>query len=209
MFGFGPDMIYAIPGLLIAMTVHEYAHAKVADNLGDFTPRMNGRLTLNPLSHIDPIGLIMLFFAQIGWAKPVPINLNNYSNWRKGEMQVSLAGPIANLITALVASIAFALCFKYNIVSRPVIVMIQLIIIYNVNFAIFNMVPIPPLDGSKVLSSLLPGRIAYKYERIFANAQYTFLILIILVFSGILGFIIHPISNFIINIFNVIVSIIV
>ena len=95
MFGFGPDMIYAIPGLLIALTVHEYAHAKVADNLGDFTPRMNGRLTLNPVAHIDPIGLIMLFFAQIGWAKPVPINLNNFDDWRKGEMQVSLAGPFS------------------------------------------------------------------------------------------------------------------
>ena len=80
MFGFGPDMIYAIPGLLIALTVHEDAHAKVADNLGDFTPRMNGRLTLNPVAHIDPIGLIMLFFAQIGWAKLVPINCNTITS---------------------------------------------------------------------------------------------------------------------------------
>lgn len=209
MFGFGPDMIYAVPGLLIAMTVHEYAHAKVADNLGDFTPRMNGRLTLSPFAHIDPIGLLMLFLTQIGWAKPVPINLNNFSDWRKGELQVSLAGPLANLITALVATIAFALCFKYNVDSHEVISMIQLIIIYNVNFAIFNMVPIPPLDGSKVLSSLLPGRIAYKYQRLFSNAQYTFLILILLVFSGVLSIIIRPISSVIMNILNLVVSIIV
>ena len=114
MFGFGPDMIYAIPGLLIALTVHEYAHAKVADNLGDFIPCMNGRLTLNPVAHIDPIGLIMLFFAQIGWAKPVPININNFDDWRKGEMQVSLAGPFANLISAFLASIYLALSFKYS-----------------------------------------------------------------------------------------------
>lgn len=208
MFGFGPDMIYAIPGLLIALTVHEYAHAKVADNLGDFTPRMNGRLTLNPVAHIDPIGLIMLFFAQIGWAKPVPINLNNFDDWRKGEMQVSLAGPLTNLITAFVASIFFALCFKYSFAPHWLVMVLQLIIIYNVNFAIFNLVPIPPLDGSKILSSLLPGRLAYKYQSSVIN-RYSFFILIALVFTGILGFIIHPISNFIISILNLIISIII
>lgn len=208
MFGFGPDMIYAIPGLLIALTVHEYAHAKVADNLGDFTPRMNGRLTLNPVAHIDPIGLIMLFFAQIGWAKPVPINLNNFDDWRKGEMQVSLAGPFANLITAFVASIFFALCFKYSFAPHWLVMVLQLIIIYNVNFAIFNLVPIPPLDGSKILSSLLPGRLAYKYQSSVVS-RYSFFILIALVFTGILGFIIHPISNFIISILNLIISIII
>ena len=208
MFGFGPDMIYAIPGLLIALTVHEYAHAKVADNLGDFTPRMNGRLTLNPVAHIDPIGLIMLFFAQIGWAKPVPINLNNFDDWRKGEMQVSLAGLLANLITAFVASIFFALCFKYSFAPHWLVMVLQLIIIYNVNFAIFNLVPIPPLDGSKILSSLLPGRLAYKYQSSVIN-RYSFFILIALVFTGILGFIIHPISNFIISILNLIISIII
>ena len=208
MFGFGPDMIYAIPGLLIALTVHEYAHAKVADNLGDFTPRMNGRLTLNPVAHIDPIGLIMLFFAQIGWAKPVPINLNNFDDWRKGEMQVSLAGPLANLITAFVASIFFALCFKYSFAPHWLVMVLQLIIIYNVNFAIFNLVPIPPLDGSKILSSLLPGRLAYKYQSSVIN-RYSFFILIAIVFTGILGFIIHPISNFIISILNLIISIII
>ncbi|MBM6748957.1 site-2 protease family protein [Megamonas rupellensis] len=208
MFGFGPDMIYAIPGLLIALTVHEYAHAKVADNLGDFTPRMNGRLTLNPVAHIDPIGLIMLFFAQIGWAKPVPINLNNFDDWRKSEMQVSLAGPLANLITAFVASIFFALCFKYSFAPHWLVMVLQLIIIYNVNFAIFNLVPIPPLDGSKILSSLLPGRLAYKYQSSVVS-RYSFFILIALVFTGILGFIIHPISNFIISILNLIISIII
>lgn len=169
---------------------------------------MNGRLTLNPVAHIDPIGLIMLFFAQIGWAKPVPINLNNFDDWRKGEMQVSLAGPLANLITAFVASIFFALCFKYSFAPHWLVMVLQLIIIYNVNFAIFNLVPIPPLDGSKILSSLLPGRLAYKYQSSVIN-RYSFFILIALVFTGILGFIIHPISNFIISILNLIISIII
>ena len=203
MFGFGPDMIYAIPGLLIAMTIHEWAHAKVADNLGDFTPRMHGRLTLNPISHIDPIGLIMLFFAQIGWAKPVPINPNNFSNYRQGEMQVSLAGPLANLITALVATIFFALTFKYNMSMHWLTAVLQLIII-----AVFNMVPIPPLDGSKVLMALLPGRLAYQYETS-VIARYSFIILILLVFTGILGLIVRPISGLIINFLNIIVSLIV
>ncbi len=208
MFGFGPDMIYAIPGLLIAMTIHEWAHAKVADNLGDFTPRMHGRLTLNPISHIDPIGLIMLFFAQIGWAKPVPINPNNFSNYRNGMMQVSLAGPLSNLIVALVATVLFALTFKYNMSAHWLTAILQLIIIYNVNFAIFNLVPIPPLDGSKVLLSLLPGEMAYKYETSII-ARYSFILLILLVFTGILGFIIRPISGLIISFLNIIVSIIV
>lgn len=208
MFGFGPDMIYAIPGLLIAMTIHEWAHAKVADNLGDFTPRMHGRLTLNPISHIDPIGLIMLFFAQIGWAKPVPINPNNFFNYRQGEMQVSLAGPLANLITAFVATIFFALTFKYNMSMHWLTAVLQLIIIYNVNFAVFNMVPIPPLDGSKVLMALLPGRLAYQYETS-VIARYSFIILILLVFTGILGLIVRPISGLIINFLNIIVSLIV
>lgn len=208
MFGFGPDMIYAIPGLLIAMTVHEWAHAKVADNLGDYTPRMQGRLTLNPISHIDPIGLIMLFFAQIGWAKPVPINPNNFSNYRNGMMQVSLAGPLSNLIIALVATVLFALTFKYNMSTHWLTAILQLIIIYNVNFAIFNLVPIPPLDGSKVLLSLLPGEMAYKYETSII-ARYSFILLILLVFTGILGFIIRPISGLIISFLNIIVSLIV
>lgn len=208
MFGFGPDMIYAIPGLLIAMTVHEWAHAKVADNLGDYTPRMQGRLTLNPISHIDPIGLIMLFFAQIGWAKPVPINPNNFSNYRNGVMQVSLAGPLSNLIVALVATVLFALTFKYNMSAHWLTAILQLIIIYNVNFAIFNLVPIPPLDGSKVLLSLLPGEMAYKYETSII-ARYSFILLILLVFTGILGFIIRPISGLIISFLNIIVSLIV
>ena len=208
MFGFGPDMIYGIPGLLLAMTVHEYAHARVADNLGDMTPRMNGRLTLNPVAHIDPIGLIMLFFAQIGWAKPVPINIGNFANWRRGEMQVSLAGPLANLITALVATIVFALTVKIGAAPHWVYSVLQLIVIFNVNFAVFNMVPIPPLDGSKVLASVLPGRLAYQYQTSAIN-RYSFFILILLVFSGLLGMIIWPISGFIIKVLNMIAGLII
>ena len=199
---FGPDMIFAIPGLLLAMTVHEYAHARVAVAMGDFTPRMTGRLTLNPVAHIDPIGLLMLFFAQFGWAKPVMINARNFKDWRKGELYVSLAGPAANLVTAFIALLLLAAVggqavWLYNV--------LKLIVLYNINFAVFNMIPLPPLDGSKVLMSFLPGEWAYKLAGI---ERYSFLILIVLVFTNVLGMIIFPIRAVLLNMMSNIVSLI-
>ena len=199
---FGPDMIFAIPGLLLAMTVHEYAHARVAVAMGDFTPRMTGRLTLNPVAHIDPIGLLMLFFAQFGWAKPVMINARNFKDWRKGELYVSLAGPAANLVTAFIALLLLAAVggqavWLYNV--------LKLIVLYNINFAVFNMIPLPPLDGSKVLMSFLPGEWAYKLAGI---ERYSFLILIVLVFTNVLGMIIFPIRAILLNMMSIIVSLI-
>jgi Zn-dependent protease len=199
---FGPDMIFAIPGLLLAMTVHEYAHARVAVAMGDFTPRMTGRLTLNPVAHIDPIGLLMLFFAQFGWAKPVMINARNFKDWRKGELYVSLAGPAANLVTAFIALLLLAAVggqavWLYNV--------LKLIVLYNINFAVFNMIPLPPLDGSKVLMSFLPGEWAYKLAGI---ERYSFLILIVLVFTNVLGMIIFPIRAMLLNMMSIIVSLI-
>ncbi|MGL5269913.1 MAG: site-2 protease family protein [Selenomonadaceae bacterium] len=199
---FGPDMIFAIPGLLLAMTIHEYAHARVAVAMGDFTPRMTGRLTLNPVAHIDPIGLLMLFFAQFGWAKPVMINARNFKDWRKGELYVSLAGPAANLVTAFIALLLLAAVggqavWLYNV--------LKLIVLYNINFAVFNMIPLPPLDGSKVLMSFLPGEWAYKLAGI---ERYSFLILIVLVFTNVLGMIIFPIRAILLNMMSIIVSLI-
>lgn len=199
---FGPDMIFAIPGLLLAMTVHEYAHARVAVAMGDFTPRMTGRLTLNPVAHIDPIGLLMLFFAQFGWAKPVMINARNFKDWRKGELYVSLAGPAANLVTAFIALLLLAAVggqavWLYNV--------LKLIVLYNINFAVFNMIPLPPLDGSKVLMSFLPGEWGYKLAGI---ERYSFLILIVLVFTNVLGMIIFPIRAILLNMMSIIVSLI-
>ena len=199
---FGPDMIFAIPGLLLAMTVHEYAHARVAVAMGDFTPRMTGRLTLNPVAHIDPIGLLMLFFAQFGWAKPVMINARNFKDWRKGELYVSLAGPAANLVTAFIALLLLAAVggqavWLYNV--------LKLIVLYNINFAVFNMIPLPPLDGSKVLMSFLPGEWAYKLAGL---ERYSFLILIVLVFTNVLGMIIFPIRAMLLNMMSIIVSLI-
>lgn len=200
---FGPDMIFGIPGLLLAMTVHEYAHARAAVAMGDFTPRLAGRLTLNPVAHIDPIGLLMLFFAQFGWAKPVMINPRNFNDWRKGEILVALAGPVSNLCLALVAGILLGLGWKLGFGQPWLYKILQLVIIYNINFAVFNILPIPPLDGSKVLMNLLPGEWAYKLAGL---ERYSFLILIVLVFTNVLGIILYPMQKILLGMISGIVS---
>ncbi len=180
MFDFNPlDLIAGIPGLIIAMVIHEYAHARVAVALGDRTPMLMGRLTLNPAAHIDPVGLIMLFLVRFGWAKPVIIDPRNFRKPRRDDILVSLAGPAANLVTAFLALVAL-LVLKSTMghLSFGVYQVFQLIIIYNINFAIFNLIPLPPLDGSHVLMQLLPPKMAYRYARL---ERYSFLILIALI----------------------------
>ena len=200
------SLVAGIPGLIIAMVVHEYAHARVAVAMGDFTPRMMGRLTLNPVAHIDPIGLLMLFFVQFGWAKPVMINPRNFRDWKKGEVLVSLAGPGANLLTAFAAVLLMAICMKMGFVmSYGFRTVLYLIVIYNINFAIFNMIPLPPLDGSKVLMAFLPGEWAFKLMSI---ERYSFLILIVLMMTPVLGSILIPLQRLVFAIFNAVLAII-
>lgn len=193
---FDENMIFRIPALLIALTIHEYAHARVAVALGDPTPRFEGRLTLNPIAHIDPFGLIMLWLVQFGWAKPVSVNPRNFKNGRQGMMFVSLAGPGANLITAFVAVTIFVILNHVGIREYWIMTTLRDICSYNVMFAVFNMLPIPPLDGSKVLMNYLPGRLAYQYE---SYSQYGSLILMGLIVLGLVGFIISPIIKFILD----------
>ncbi|MBR1396637.1 MAG: site-2 protease family protein, partial [Selenomonadaceae bacterium] len=197
--GFLMQVIAGLPGLIIAMTVHEYAHARVAVSLGDFTPRMMGRLTLNPAAHIDPFGLLMLFLVRFGWAKPVIVNPNNFRNPRRDDILVSLAGPAANLITAFLTLIVMVLIIKlgFNMTAGTSTVF-SLILIYNINFAIFNMLPIPPLDGSAVLKQLLPYELAQRYREL---ERYSFYILIIfLMVPGLLSGIFVPIQQLILHI---------
>ena len=155
MFGFGPEMIFGIPGLVIALTIHEYAHARAAVYCGDYTPRMQGRLTLNPVAHIDPWGLIALFFFRFGWARPVMIDPRNFKNMRRDDILVSLAGPASNLLTAIAAGILWAFFYRMGYMQQWLNQVLWMTIIYNVNFAVFNMLPIPPLDGSRILMSIL------------------------------------------------------
>jgi Zn-dependent protease len=190
---FDPNMIFIIPALLIALTIHEYAHARAADILGDPTPRLNGRLTLNPIAHLDPLGLIMLWLFKFGWAKPVPINPGNFRNWRKGTLIVSLAGPLSNIVLAFVTAFAMTLARKLGFEPNYAVKLTtDLIIDYNILFAVFNLLPIPPLDGSKVLAGYLPVKYGDYFERF---EQYGPFLLIALVYLGLVSAIVLPIMQ--------------
>ena len=203
--GFLMNMIVGLPGIVIAMVVHEFSHARVAYALGDYTPKLEGRLTLNPAAHVDPIGLVMLLLVHFGWAKPVHINPMNFSNPRRDDILVSLAGPASNLITAFIALIILVLLAKLEVpFSEGLLVVFNMIIIYNINFAIFNMLPIPPLDGSHILRNLLPYELARQYEML---ERYSFIFLIIILATPILSYVFVPLQRFIFGIFRGIVDI--
>lgn len=205
--GFLMNVIAGLPGLVIAMTIHEYAHARVADWLGDFTPRMQGRLTLNPTAHIDPFGLLMLFLIKFGWAKPVMVNPSNFRNPRRDDILVSAAGPLANLLTAFFTLLLMVILVKIDFpMSTGMKTVFSLILIYNVNFAIFNMLPIPPLDGSHILRNLLPYELAIRFQAI---ERYSFLILIVFLMTPILGMIFIPMQRAILRAFEAIIHIII
>lgn len=207
MFDFSlTGLIAGLPGLVIALVIHEYAHAKAADVMGDFTPRMTGRLTLNPMAHIDPIGLIMLLVVRFGWAKPVMINARNFRNWRQGELLVAVAGPVANLLVAFISLLAMAVLFKLGMFSEGVRLVLSMMVLFNINFAIFNMLPLPPLDGSKILMVLLPGRLAYK---LMSLERYSFIILIFLTMTPFLTMILIPLQRLVLSIFNLIIGVII
>ena len=207
MFDFSlTGLIAGLPGLVIALVIHEYAHAKAADVMGDFTPRMTGRLTLNPMAHIDPIGLIMLLVVRFGWAKPVMINARNFRNWRQGELLVAVAGPVANLSVAFISLLAMAVLFKLGMFSEGVRLVLSMMVLFNINFAIFNMLPLPPLDGSKVLMVLLPGRLAYK---LMSLERYSFIILIFLMMTPFLTMILIPLQRLVLSVFNLIIGVII
>lgn len=198
-------LLLTIPGVLIAITFHEFAHAKAADMLGDDTPRQEGRLSLNPLSHIDPIGFIMLLFAGFGWGKPVNVNPRNYNRditVEKADAIVSIAGPAANLVLAIIFGIIYCLIFKFMDVTkitetiRIIMTMIQYVITINIGLCIFNLIPLPPLDGSKVIKPFLP----YNGKRWFEdNERIFYIIFIVLWITGIAGRIISPIIGIVYN----------
>ena len=191
-------LLVTIPAVLIAITFHEFAHAFAADKLGDDTPRRQGRLSLNPLAHLDPVGSIMLVFAGFGWGKPVEINPRNFNkkvSMSAGEAIVSFAGPLMNFILAIVftvitcAIVKFAPMFVLTQVGKVVVLLIEEAIIINIGLGIFNLIPLPPLDGSKIIVLLLP----YKAKEWFERNSYIFYILFMLLWiTGIMGSIISP-----------------
>ncbi|MEX1376658.1 MAG: site-2 protease family protein [Eubacteriales bacterium] len=177
------DIIYRIPAIIIGFTLHEFMHAYVADKLGDPTPRNHGRLSLNPLVHIDWIGFFMLLIAGFGWAKPVYTNPRNYKNYKKGRLLVSIAGPLANLALAFVG---FAIAY-YTRASLPddnfwMKILSEFVWINTILFA-FNLIPIPPLDGFTLLELWIKPE---KYALINKFRAYGIIIVLILSFAGIL-----------------------
>ena len=190
-------LIWVIP-VLFAITVHETAHGWVASKLGDHTARMMGRLTLNPIKHIDPVGTILvpalLYLSSagflFGWAKPVPINFSALRSPKKDMLWVALAGPGVNLLMAIGWLIIIAIANTLNI--HFLVLMGGAGIFVNLLLAIFNLLPIPPLDGGRVISSLLPGRLSYQYDQL---EPYGLFILVGLLFLGVFQNIIWPIVH--------------
>ena len=197
-------LIYIIP-LLFAITLHEAAHGWVASKLGDHTARMMGRVTLDPTKHIDPIGtiaipLVLLLSSSgfiFGWAKPVPINFNALRNGKNGMIWVALAGPGANIVMAICWLFVMIIAIKMNI--TVLIEMGRVGILVNCVLAVFNLLPIPPLDGSRVISALLPNRLAYQYNQL---EQYGLYILLGLMFLGGFNYLVRPWVELILSWFN-------
>ena len=180
------NILVQIVGIAVAISVHEFGHAYSAHLLGDDTAKMYGRMTLNPAKHLDIMGLIEMLIV-IGWAKPVPVNPNNFKNYKVGNVIVSLAGVTANIIISIICVI-----IKKHVNMYAITEITSAIIIYNVSFAAFNLLPIPPLDGWGVISSFIPykyNEIAYKYE---SMSSIIFLVLII---TGAYSIFISPIIN--------------
>ena len=206
------DTLYFLPALLIALSVHEFAHAYVAYKLGDRSQKALGRLTISPLAHIDPIGFIFMLIFKFGWGKPVMVDDSNFTNRRKGTMWVSLAGPMSNVILALVFTILLKLLDVFGVLSlmaesnigQILTIMLFYAIQFNMVFAVFNLIPIPPFDGSKVLYYFLP----YKGKQFMDKVeQYSIWILIFLMITDAYVIIIEPAYNLLAWIINWILSI--
>jgi Zn-dependent protease len=172
------QLIAAAIALLVGLTFHEFSHALLADNLGDHRPRSMGRLTLNPIAHLDPIGALMLLIAGFGWAKPVMVNPYALRNGRTGMAIVAAAGPIANLVVAFAFAVVFRVLAILGVDSGFLLRVVDLIVVINILLAIFNVLPIPPLDGYNVALAFLPPRQAMALRR---YAPYGVIVLLLLV----------------------------
>ncbi len=199
-------LLLSVPGVLIAITFHEFAHGYVAYKLGDNTAKNQGRLTLNPLDHLDPIGSLMLLIAGFGWGKPVEVNPRNYTrkiSMETGEAIVSAAGPIMNFLLAVIFTIVYFIIYKYSgqtFLNSTTGTVIMTLILYtisiNIGLGVFNLLPLPPLDGSKIIMPFLPS----KAKAFFVNNEQIFYIVFVLLWiTGIAGSIISPIIGWITN----------
>lgn len=185
-------ILATVVAIAIAISAHEFGHAYSAHLLGDDTAKMYGRMTLNPSAHVDPIGILMMLIFQIGWAKPVPVNPNNFKNYKFGNVLVSLSGAIANIVTAIICVL-----INKHVNMYAINLIAGYTIMYNVGFAAFNLLPIPPLDGWGVISSFIP----YKYnEMVYKYESMSNIIFLLLILTGAYGIFVYPIRNVIMNI---------
>lgn len=192
-------LLYSAPGVLVAITFHEYAHGLAAYKLGDTTAKDEGRLSLNPKDHLDPIGTLMLLLAGFGWGKPVHVDPRNYTkkiSMEKGEAIVSAAGPVMNLVLALVFTLIYCAIYRFapdefltQTVGKVILTIIGYVVTINIGLGVFNLIPLPPLDGSKIIMPLLP----LKAKEWFATNEQIFYIVFIIIFvTGIAGSVISP-----------------
>lgn len=193
--------------IFCTMPIHEYAHALIATKLGDQTPRLSGRLTLNPMAHISPLGAIMIFLCGFGYAKPVNVNPRNFKDPKKGMALTAIAGPISNLIMGFVFIFIATLVSNLADTTSTMIYVIYYFLTFaavvNVNLAVFNLLPIPPLDGSRILQLLIPAKYYYKFLQ---YERYIVLVVFVLIMTGVLSTPLSYISSLIINLFSNIAS---
>ena len=197
-------LLLSAPGVLIAITFHEFAHGYAAYKLGDDTAKNQGRLSLNPLAHLDPIGTLMLLVAGFGWGKPVEVNPRNYTrkiSMEKGEAIVSLAGPLMNFVLAIIFTLIYCAIYKFastsflvSTIGGIIMLLISSTISINIGLGIFNLIPLPPLDGSKIIMPFLP----YKAKEFFVNNEQIFyIVFVLLLITGLAGTIITPAINWV------------
>lgn len=178
------DILLSVVPALLCITFHEVSHGYVAYRLGDTTAKDAGRLTLNPLKHLDPMGLLMMVVFKFGWAKPVPVNMYRFRNPKRGMALTALAGPVSNVALAILFLFLYGTLFLPLHGSGAVLEMIYLTAYISLAFAVFNIIPISPLDGSKVLFSLLPSE---QYDKLMRYERYGMLLLLVVVATGVLG----------------------
>lgn len=208
------QLLISVPITLVALTGHEFAHAWVSSKLGDPTPKLEGRLTLNPFAHLDLVGTILMVLTGFGWAKPVGVNPMYYKDRKKGMALVAASGPIANLIMAVLSTVLLAIVFVLmnksilgGAVASSIITILNLFIMRNLMFMVFNLIPLPPLDGWKVVGMFLPNRI---YYTILQYEQYAMFLIMALSFLGVLNSVLSvgygTIYNLLINFGDVLIN---